>query len=591
MGLFQKAIETYDTMQSLAGTKVEGKETLAPVGCKIAKANIEITVDSDGNFVRARRIEEKIPIPCTEKSAGRTSKCLAAHPLCDNLSYVAEANKERHEVYMEEIKRWKESKYSCEKLNAIYNYLIKGRVLEDCIKSGVAEIDDNGKIKNEKEDIVSWRVEGLGERSGAVYEDHELMSNFLKYYADSTNSHEGICMITGSKGKLAAQHLKGVSNLSGNAKLISSNDTQNYTFRGRFIESEEAATIGYEASQKAHNALKWLLSNYSASEGNMKNIARRLVCWNPNGKKLPQVDLPLLPQNKKVVPSDYKSQLQAVVYGYKSEILDNDAVVIAGFEAATSGRLAVTYYNELRGSDFLERLCYWDQTCCWYDSRWGVKTPGLYQIVNYAFGTQRDNGRIECDPKIVGTHMQRLISCRVNKALFPKDIMRNLVIKATNLQIYEKNKADNLLFIACAAIKKCKYDYYKEEWEMALEENKHDRSYQFGRLLAVLEKIEKDACPGEDRETNAIRTQAFYSQRPLTASKQIMESLKSGYYPRLSNGTKTFYEKLIGTIMNQISDFPSEEIDKPLTETYLMGYYLQKNALYSKKETKEQEEE
>ena len=93
----------------------------------------------------------------------------------------------------------------------------------------------------------------------------------------------------------------------------------------------------------------------------------------------------------------------------------------------------------------------------------------------------------------------------------------------------------------------------------------------------------------QERETNAIRTQAFYVQRPLSAFSQIMTGLKTGYYPRLSSATKTYYEKLIGSIMEKISSSNEGQLDKPLTETYLMGYYLQKNALYTKKEEAEEE--
>lgn len=584
MGLFQKAVETYDAMKKLVGVKVEGKETLAPIGYMITTANIEITVDADGNFVRAKRIDEKIPIPCTEKSSGRSS-APAAHPLCDNLTYVSDINAEKHSVYLEEIEAWKESEFTCAKIDAIYKYLKKNTVLEDGVKSSVIEFDANGKLKGEKE-LVTWRVEGLGEDSGAVHEDRQLMNSFFKYYIKNNDSVRGICMVTGERKNLAKQHIKGVSSFSGNAKLISANDTSNYTYRGRFISGDEAMTMGYVASQKAHNVLKWLLSNYGVSFGN-----RRMVCWSPQGRQIPRFNLPLLQTNdNKIEPADYKKQLQNVVNGYKTNLPEPDTVVIASFEAATSGRLSVTYYNELQGSDFLDRLYYWDSTCCWNDNRWGVQSPNLYQIVNYAYGTQRESGKVECDPKILAQHMQRLISCRIDKAIFPTDIMRSLAIKASNMQVYKGKNTDQLLFIACAAIRKYRYDHFKEEWEMALEENISDRSYQFGRLLAVLEKIEKDTYKnGEERETNAIRTQAFYVQRPLSAFSQIMTGLKTGYYPRLSSATKTYYEKLIGSIMEKISSSNEGQLDKPLTETYLMGYYLQKNALYTKKEEAEEE--
>ena len=588
MGLFQKAVETYDAMQSLAGVKEEGKkEMLAPIGFAIRNATIEITIDENGNFVRASKINEKIPIPCTEKSAGRSSG-IAAHPLCDNLTYVTNLYADKHNAYMKGIEAWKESKYGNPKLDAIYNYLQKNSVLNDCVKSGIVEPPQTGKVKGE-EALVVWRVEGFGEKSGAVYEDKELMESYSKYYIECNSVNVGICMVTGKTEMLAIQHLGGVLGFNGTARLISANDSSNYTYRGRFFDADEALTVGYLSSQKAHNALKWLLSNYGVSIGD-----RRMVCWNPKGKKIPEFNLPLIKKSdEKIIPSDYKEELKKVLNGYEADLPKSENVVIAAFEAATNGRLSVTYYNELQGSDFLDRLYYWDSTCCWFDNSCGTGSPELKQIINLAFGTERESGKIECDSKVLGQQLQRLISCRLDKSMFPKDIMRNLVIKASNLQVYSKENADKLLFTACAAIKKCKYDYLKEEWDMALDANKADRSYQFGRLLAILEKIERDTYGGgEERDTNAIRAQAFYSRRPLTAFKQIMEALKTGYYPRLSAGAKVSHEKLIGSIMQKISDVSNdEELDKPLTETYLMGYYLQKNALYTKKENKQSEEE
>ena len=41
------------------------------------------------------------------------------------------------------------------------------------------------------------------------------------------------------------------------AKLISSNDSANFTFRGeRFSDAGQALRIGYETTQKAHSALR-----------------------------------------------------------------------------------------------------------------------------------------------------------------------------------------------------------------------------------------------------------------------------------------------------------------------------------------------
>lgn len=125
---------------------------------------------------------------------------------------------------------------------------------------------------------------------------------------------------------------------------------------------------------------------------------------------------------------------------------------------------------------------------------------------------------------------------------------------------------------------------------MALETEKMDRSYQYGRLLAIMEQIESRALyeSGETRETNAIRMQSVFIKRPAYTSKILLEKLKNSYYSKLNSKTKNFYEKLIGQIMDVLSRFDDEEYNKPLSETYLMGYYLQKNSFYEKSVNKEE---
>ena len=126
---------------------------------------------------------------------------------------------------------------------------------------------------------------------------------------------------------------------------------------------------------------------------------------------------------------------------------------------------------------------------------------------------------------------------------------------------------------------------------MSLDVNKRDRSYQYGRLLAVMEGVERSVYrkTGESRETNAIRMQSVFVKRPAYASRIVIEQLKNSYYPKLDEGIRVYYDKMISQIMDVISEFGDEEFNKPLTETYILGYYLQQNSLYSKKENDEEE--
>lgn len=119
---------------------------------------------------------------------------------------------------------------------------------------------------------------------------------------------------------------------------------------------------------------------------------------------------------------------------------------------------------------------------------------------------------------------------------------------------------------------------------MELDPNKHDRSYQFGRLLAVLEKVERDTYGSDEgREPNAIRQQSVFCQRPMYAAANIEKQLERAYFPRLRPGTRAFYKNTIGQIMEEIHKFPDGQWNQPLADTYLMGYYLQRGALYQSK--------
>ena len=592
MGLLQQAVETYDVLKNFSDKNEV--EPLCPVAHIITKADIEVKVDIEGNYLSASLVakdEPKVIIPVTEESSGRTSKP-SPHALCDQIKYLVsydEKSAEAKDLYMNQLREWIESEYYDEKLKAIYNYLEKNSLLADLSRDGLIELKSN-KPKDEKIMIV-WNVIGSNGKT-QVYLNEELMELYTNYYLDKIgNSNKGICYVTGKEDTLASQHLKGIFSLNGNAKLISANDMTNFTFKGRFLTQEQALGISYEVSQKAHNALKWLISNQGTIIG-----GRCFLCWSPQGEEIPNYTNPFLadmfddeekPKMNKL--SDYRAELMKALLSYKSTLKnkDNSKVVIANFDAATTGRLALVYYNEMMINDYLEKLRKWDEYCSWYRYN-DIAAPPIREISRYAFGIERDRtgkGKVEISDDISKQVLERLLHCRLNEELFPRDIKNNLVNNASKLHLYGSNTRNNLLYITCAAIRKYHYDYTKEEFSMELEQERKDISYQFGRLLAVYEKIEKDALNSDDqRETNAMRMQSVFCKKPMHYANELEKQMQRAYYSRLSSGQIVYYKKLIGQIMSEINNFADTEWNKSLKDTYLMGYYLQRRALYTKKE-------
>jgi len=584
MGILQKAYETYENHHRYVGVQDSTtKEPLAPIGHIITSAQLEITIDDRGRFVAAALVdknEPKIMIPATEKSSGRSGTTIAPHPLCDYLEYISDLNRDKMDAYIEQLTEWAESEHSHPMLMPILTYVKNGTIRSDLERSGITKADEKNTVR--------WIVLGLSSDGGSCWTNKNLFDSFVRYYTAKKEQGEQIlCMVTGETTAAATQHLRGIVSVNNKAKLISANDKTNFTYRGRFKTDDEALTIGYAASQKAHNALKWLIASQSVLID-----GRAFLCWNPQGKRITSAAGIIRGRfaEPKISLDQYREDLQKELLGFQAEFSPADCAVLAVFDAATSGRLALTYYNELRVQDFLKHLEHWDLTCAWKSRFEGVSAPNLYQIVDCAFGTARD-GKLETDDRVKKQQIQRLFLCRTEGGKMPFDIVQAIAQRTMQPLAYDKYTREDLQFTACAVIRKYYMDFRQEEYRMALEKDKKDISYQYGRLLAVLEKAERDTYDrDEGRDPNAIRLQSVFCTRPAQTSRIIIEQVKKGYYPKLKPGMRVYYEQLIGEIFEMIASFPDAEQNAPLKETYIMGYYLQKNALYTKNTESETEE-
>ena len=91
MSWIEELYRTYGNNSSHIGDPND-KMPLLPMFHTIQNAHIEITIDNNGNFLRAKIVDKSDSptiIPATEESAGRTGSRPINHPLCDKLQYVA----------------------------------------------------------------------------------------------------------------------------------------------------------------------------------------------------------------------------------------------------------------------------------------------------------------------------------------------------------------------------------------------------------------------------------------------------------------------------------------------------------------------
>src|SRR5690606_12222801 len=107
--------------------------------------------------------------------------------------------------------------------------------------------------------------------------------------------------------------------------------------------------------------------------------------------------------------------------------------------------------------------------------------------------------------------MERMLPCIIDGQSIPHDIVRRLFQRAINPMAFaDAWEWEKTLSIACAVINK-----QQGGIGVALDQTIEDRSYLFGRLLAIADVLERSALrDGEKRDTNAVRYMTAFQRHP-----------------------------------------------------------------------------
>jgi CRISPR-associated protein Csd1 len=636
MNWIQSLYETYENCQNMLGYSADASRPLLPICHITTQMHIEVAIDGKGNFRRARLVDKDDSttiIPATESSAGRAGKKPECHPLSDALQYLAgdfvdyggdvtsgfsKDPTEPYRNFVALLTKWCQSKYGHPKARAVLTYVQKKCLMRDLTTQKILLLDIKGKIQS-KEDakrdknvkdifsvvgsqdkaFVRWVVESPESDEPKAWLDRTLWESWINYYLN-TRTDTGLCIVTGRDRLLTDNHPKYIRREGDNAKIISANDTSGFTFRGRFVDDTQACGVGMETSQKAHYALAWLISRQGYQAGDLA-----VVAWATSGVKVIQpTDDPIDALDKDAPAEESKTadtaqdvgiRLKKKIAGYRQEIGERGDVIVLAVDTATesTARLSIVYYRALKGSEFLERIEAWHETCAWRhtyhpvevkDEKGKTKTiyPPFYgapappDIAEAAYANNRD-GKFQLDDKLRKATVKRMLPCIIDDQPIPRDLVESAVRRASSRPGLEGWQWEKTLSIACALFRK--YKERKEKFEMSLDETRPTRDYLYGRLLAIADVLEERALykAKEKRATNAARYMQQFSQRPYQTWKQIHEAL-TPYMVRL--GGAHYYKNLMAQVINLNPE--ALEGNKPLSGEYLLGYYCQRQKLREK---------
>lgn len=651
MGWIQMLHKTYD---ECSGREWPGGEpSLTPLFHAVQNAHIEIVLDGAGCLRRAR-VVDKVPtiIPATEQSATTRTSGVRPHALCDHIKYCAldyptPTSQNKHALaYLAQLQSWCTSPYAHPKAQAVLHYVKQGTVLRDLVAQQVLPVDQTGKLLSRWDSeeqrppllrqlqkdthgtykpqnaLIRWVVES--DKSAETWLDSSLQNAWIAL-CSARESIPGRCMVTGKVATLAKKHPRGIRGGKDGAKLISSKEDEwDLTFRGRFLEVSEAAGVSAEVTQKAHSALAWLIRRQATIRdrrtGPLTAPGQVMVAWCAAGKAVPdpcaggleEFDLEALADD--AIPSAgdfgqaYALRLKKAIRGYRQDLSDSDDIVVMGLDSATPGRLAITLYRELTGSEFLDRIETWHTRCAWSQdygpvpkSKRRISFVGAPSPIDIARAALGRTANTESGKKLVKSMVERLVPCIIDgleSHPIPADIVNSVVRQTCNRLGYEREPQRRnedawrkSLGIACAVFRGL---HFQEDFQMALEENRNTRDYLYGRLLAIAEHIEDRALriADEKRDTNAAKLMQRFSERPPETWLTIWRSLPP-YESRLKAkhpGTLAYLKGLLDDVTCRFD--PGEFMaDQPLTGEFLLGYHCQRRKLVEWRPPKKRDDE
>lgn len=696
MSWLQRLYQTYELASQ--NEEIQAQEnSLMPYYHVNQNVQIIVTINDKGDFVNAEVCRDDngkvkssyLVIPATNASANRTSKPVA-HPLSDKLQYIGKdfhdySNGDKddyYHLYQQELSGWCNSKYAHPKAQAVLNYVQKGTLVKDLINANVliAESDDTSKLaypeqasdypdsvlsslnKNTKgvfdqgAAFIAWRVTAteLGKQAehgkSETWRDESLFASWQQFYA-TLDSTDGFCYITGKDSPLASKHPNRILRSATNAKLISANDLDGFTFLGRFTDNKKSieshglqgANISAVVTEKAHAALSWLLARQGREDA-----GQAVVAWAISGKETPQptqeidenepfdveevvesVNLEEEENNPFVMSDDddfddgldktedesenseidattvnkktssglthsnnlgqtFAIHLNNTMQGYRQQLDAHDQISIITLDAATPGRMAVTYYHETMPDDYIDALECWYQQFSWYatykdsdtnERKLTIKAPIPKLIAEVAYGSRLSDA---LKKQVVSQVLPCIVEGEARRFSWQ---LVDLCIKRACNPLALKNwdgEWEQALGVACALYRGYhlrQSDDKKRSYTVALQTDYNSRDYLYGRLLAVAEDIESLALyiAGEKRNTTAQRYMQQFANRPFTTWRNIELALKP-YENRLKSNRAGYLANMQDLLDQIMSRFDIEDFsnDSALSGEFLLGYHSQK---------------
>ena len=549
-------------------------------GMELKEIGFLIVIDKDGHFLRFedRRIDKKQAQKfLVKKHVGRTS-ALVANYLYDNSGYVFGYSDKgdvaaQYLTFKEKVKTIREANPSNDSILAIDKFYQQEQpyILDQMRHDPLwPEIEKN---LNKKYSTFSFLIEG-DTRIAAE------MTDLLNMEEDNPSEDGQICLVSGQRGNIVETTTATmIPGSQATAKLVSFQVGSGYDSYGKLKGGN--APIGENAEFAYTTALNHLLE--SNSRNKFMIGTRSFLFWaSRNDVAGVQAEESIFSMfgfdNQEDNPNRNIEKVRKVfqaIYSGEIKTSSEDTFYILGL-APNAARIAVVYWTEIPLKDFAGTICRHFEDMEVADMRLDKKP---YMSLRSILSAVTLGGKVsDATPNLPDAVVKSIFQgLPYPHTLFAACIRR--------IRAESGDKDKNAVHITRAAIIKAYLNRLKNNETKILrmlDKENTNQGYLYGRLFAVLDKIQEEANNQHsirERYMNAASsTPAAVFSTILNLSNHHVENLKN-------EGRRVFFEKLKQEIISKIdADGFKAQLDLQDQGRFFIGYYHQRQDFFMKNE-------
>ena len=417
----------------------------------------------------------------------------------------------------------------------------------------------------------------------------EIAQAWDEAYADDENAEMGRCLVTGQKAPVAILHpsIKGIVGAqSSGAALVSFNAPSLESFgkddRDKQGQGRNAPVSTYAAFAYTE-ALNYLLREpaYHSRLGDTT-----LIYWAEGAEEEYSSAMAGMMFSDNMEQEDLKDVMEALSSGKtvlwnKLPLNPANRFYILGI-APNAARLAVRFFLQNTFGSFAANLDRHQKRLeivrPAFDEREGLSVWSLLRE------TANPNSRDKKPPEPLVSALMRAV---LMNTPYPAELFIQTEIRLRAEHEVSRGKAAILKAYLLRNVVELNPDNhpYKEVLQVQLNENTTYLPYRLGRLFAVLEALQLKANPG----INATIKDRYFNSACATPAVVFptLIRLAQNHLNKLDGGIKVYYDKMITGLFNAVEESYPVRLSLQDQGIFQIGYYHQKQKLFTKKEETE----